>query len=124
MKIKRIALFICFKVAEIGLLIFMPYYLGKLIPYISPAELLSIPFVVQFVMRWMTGILILIAFMGFLFVLYLILEAVWRLCRANWEWAGKITGDIKKEEAVCICEDGKFFVTKAFCPVHGERWRQ
>ena len=87
----RILLFLGLKLAEISTIVFIPYWLGKL--------LFKIPFVkgtFNGVPLWFLGnfgIVVLFAILG---ITYMILKEILPfICRVNWNWAGEI---LKKEE--------------------------
>lgn len=80
----RILLFIGLKLAEILAIVFMPYWLGRLIckiPYIGEA---GIPY-------WIAGFLGIIMLFAVLMITFCtITEVLPIICRANWNWAGRI----------------------------------
>lgn len=83
----KVLVFIVLKIAEIGGVIFIPYWLGYF-----PDKYLSnktgVPEGNKFI-KWLTGVLIVIIVAG---LITIALPAMSKFVGANWELAGKITG--------------------------------
>lgn len=75
----RLLLFILLKVLEIGTVIFVPYYLGKLIFDID-----------EKFMCWLMGIAILILTIGIVIISPLLWEAINYFIEFNWSLVNKI----------------------------------
>ena len=85
----KILLFLGLKVTEISVIIFIPYWLGRLMHKIPFFTVSKMP-------CWITGffgIIMLIVAFGIVFII--IVEILPTICRANWRWVGKI---LQKEE--------------------------
>jgi len=73
----KILIFIGLKTVEIAAIVFVPYYMGKLLmPFIDKEEQIKITY-------WMIGL-------GAIILACLLVFWGYLLVTANWEWAGKL----------------------------------
>ena len=85
---KRIFKFIGLKIIEIGGVVFIPYYIGKVLyhffeDWLIRATVVVLP--VHVCEIWVVGFL----FITLCIVALAIVAAVCEIIRLNWEWAGK-----------------------------------
>ena len=87
----KILLFLALKLAEISAIVFIPYWIGRLsykIPFVIEA-FKGVPF-------WFLGNFVFLVSTIALGIIYIIVSEILPIiCRANWNWAGKI---LQKEE--------------------------
>ena len=84
---KRILVFIGLKVAEIGAIIFVPYWLGKYV-----CNSFEYP---QASSYWVEGVFMIFVVLAAILIVGVSVAGIVSLIYGNWEWAGKITRRLK-----------------------------